>query len=236
MLQRHLILLRTIIPLLLGLLPVFAQAHSNPSLTMEAVFELDHSFTLRVNLDPRLILSTQPATLPPVEAQWYREQSATQLKDTEAKALEYVTKALGIRFSGTDVPLPVVTFTPIDGGTNVPLGPETQEVHLLAEMRGQVPSGATTFQVVLGPTASASMILINSLGGQSQRRPSVVFPGETSRVFSLVPVVTTPLSQEAQVGPGKAWLSPWSLGFFGVLLVGAAYGMWRVAKSKRARS
>ncbi len=162
-----------------------AHAHSVPSLTVEAIFQPDRSYLLRVNVDPRLFLSATPTSLPPIEAGWYRGQTPDQLKATEKQAREYLTAALAPSFSSTTTSLPDATFQAMDGATNLPLSPESKEVHLLAEMHGQAPAGATDFALSLGKAANASMILINSLGEKQERRPQVIFPGETSRPFQL---------------------------------------------------
>ena len=167
------------------LVPLAVFAHSSPSLTMEAKFGADGGYSVQVNIDPRLFLSKVPATLPPVEAQWYRELSAEQRAKAEGDATEYLSRSVELRFDGQAVAMPKIKFYPIDGGTSVPMGADTKEVHLLAEMNAKVPDGAGRFQVALGAEANASLILLNSLEGKAARNPSVVFPGETSRSFAL---------------------------------------------------
>ncbi|MDB6138914.1 MAG: hypothetical protein JWO94_1986 [Verrucomicrobiaceae bacterium] len=162
-----------------------AQAHAIPSLTVEAIFSTDRSYVLRVNVDPRLFLSDKPTALPPVEAGWYRDQTPEQLKATEKKSSEYLASALRPLFSGQVIALPDTTYEPMDGATNLPLTPESKEVHLLAQMHGQVPAGALDFALGVGREANTSLILINSLDGKEERRPQVLFPGETSRAFAL---------------------------------------------------
>lgn len=166
-----------------ALLPSLVRAHTIPSLTVEAVFQADRSYILRVNVDPRLFLSPQPTSLPPVETKWYSDQSPEELKKTEQQATEYLKRALTFLFGGQAGTASEVAYTPMDGATNQPLSAESKEVHLLAEIRGT--TTAADFQVVLGMEANTSLILINSLGSQLERRPQVLFPGETSRAFML---------------------------------------------------
>ncbi len=160
-------------------------AHAIPSLTVEAIFKADHSYVLKVNVDPRLFLSTKPTELPPVEASWYRDQSPDQHKATEKKCDEYLTSALNLVFSDKPVTLPAITYQPMDGATNGPLGAASKEVHLLAEMHGSVPPAAQDFALTVGRDSNTSLILINSLDGKEERRPQVLFPGETSRPFGM---------------------------------------------------
>ena len=162
-----------------------ALAHAIPSLTVEAIFSADRSFVLRVNVDPRLFLSDKPTALPPVEAGWYRNQSPEQLKATEKRSNEYLASALSLLFSGQPLALPAVSYQPMDGATNLPLGADSKEVHLLAEMHGQAPAAALNFAVAVGNEANTSLILINSQNGTQERRPQVLFPGETSRPFEI---------------------------------------------------
>ncbi len=160
-----------------------ARAHTVPSMTIEAEFAADHTYVLRINLDPRLFLSTDPAKLPPVEASWWRDQTAEQRKATERKAADYVKRAITLLFAGKATELPVLTFTPMDGATNSAFTADTKEVHLLAEAHDK--TDAPDSQIALGREANTSLILLNSYAGNPERRPQVLFPGETSRVFVL---------------------------------------------------
>ncbi|MDB6120007.1 MAG: hypothetical protein JWO08_3788 [Verrucomicrobiaceae bacterium] len=162
-----------------------ALAHAIPSLTVEAIFNADRSYVLRVNVDPRLFLSTKPTELPPVEAAWYRDQTPEQLKATEKKSNEYLASALSLIFSDHATAFPPITYQPMDGATNLPLAADSKEVHLLAEMHGQVPPGALNSAIAVSKEANTSVILINSQEGKQERRPQVLFPGETSRPFEL---------------------------------------------------
>lgn len=163
------------------LLPSWLHAHTVPSLTVDAAFQPDRSYVVKVNVDPRLFLSTQPTSLPPVESKWYHDQSPEDLKKTEQQATEYLKRALTLLFGGQTTEVAKVTYTAMDGATNQPLSAESKEVHLLAEIRGS--TTAADFQVALGKDANTSLILINSRGDEMERRPQVLFPGETSRAF-----------------------------------------------------
>ena len=140
---------------------------------------------MHINVDPRLFLSSQPSSLPPVPADWYREQTPSQLSETEKKAADYLVKALSLRFGSVSLAMPELKFQPLDGATNNPLTPESSEVHLLATAKGLVPADQNSFELVLGHDAMVSLILMNSFQGEMERRPSVLFPGETSRPFPL---------------------------------------------------
>lgn len=160
-------------------------AHAVPSLTVEAGFSSDRSYVLRVSVDPRLILSSQPTSLPPTEAAWYRDQTPEQLKATERRSNEYLASALSLVFSGKPQDLPVATYQAMDGASNQPLAVDSKEVHLLAEFHGTLPAAALDFALSVGKDANTSVILINSRNGEQERRPQVLFPGETSRPFDL---------------------------------------------------
>ena len=162
-----------------------AAAHQVPSLTVEALFSADRSYILRLNLDPRLFLSDQPASLPPVPIEWYREQNAAEREATRQKAADYLQRALTLRFGEQTKPVGQCEFQPMDGATNMPLVEDTKEVHLLATAKGKVPDGVTSFAVALSQDATVSMILMNSFEGTMERRPNVIFPGETTRPYEL---------------------------------------------------
>lgn len=162
-----------------------AHAHVVPNMTIEADFAKDHSYTLRINLDPRVFLSDQPTSLPPVTADWYLGQSDAQKQETYAKATDYLKANVGLGFAAQTLAVPPCEFVAMDGATNEPIKAETAETHLLATAKGQVPAGADSFKIIFGKTANVSLILLNSEEGNNEKRPQVIFPGETSRPFSI---------------------------------------------------
>ncbi|MCB1279203.1 hypothetical protein [Prosthecobacter sp.] len=170
-------------------------------MTLEADFSAGGTYSLRINVDPRIFLATDPTTLPPVPASWYREQTPEQIAATHQKAQEYLSGALVVLFEGKKDVLPACEIQPIDGSDNTPLKADTLEVHLLAVAKGEVPAGATTFQIDFAHDANTSLILLHTQGGNSDLRPQVIFPGETSRAFHLKaaapPVTASPASPQA---------------------------------------
>lgn len=165
-----------------------ALAHQVPNITAEALFRSDGGYTLKISLDPRVFLSDQPTSLPPVPAEWFTSQSETEVADTWAKAGGYLQRSFELRFGETTVPLPEPQFQPMDGATNAPLTAQTAEVHILATLEGHVPAvpgGGAGFVIRFGEKANTSLILLNSVDGEPERRPQVLFPGETSRPFPV---------------------------------------------------
>lgn len=194
-----------------------AEAHQVPSLTAEALFSTDRGYTLRINLDPRLFISDQPSSLPPVPIEWYRDQKPDELAATKKKAAAYLLKALSIQFGDATRPVENCEFQPMDGATNMPLSADTQEVHLLAEAKGVVPEAAKSFALTLSHDANVSMILLNSFEGTMERRPNVVFPGETSRPFVLAfPAKPMPVEESK----GRAGATQWMAVCAAILLLG----------------
>lgn len=204
--------------------------HVVPSMTMEVEFLPDHAFRLRANVDPRLILAVDPATLPPVPASWYREQTQEQVTATHQKAFEYLDRVLGLLFDGKRMPLPKCKVQAIDGADNNPLRDDTQEVHLLASVDGRAPDDATGFQLDFGKDANTSLILLQSHAGKADPRPQVVFPGETSRVFPLQAAAKRPVSAppSPDSGSGRYWV--WIVA--GVVLV-LLIQSWRLLNRHR---
>jgi hypothetical protein len=95
----------------------------------------------------------------------------------------------------------VIEITAIDGTTLEPLKPDTAETHLLAVAKGRVPGSGHTFELVFGPDANISLILLNSEQGKPERRPQVLFPGESSRPYKLTP---TPVLAPPPAVPPRA--------------------------------
>lgn len=168
-----------------------AQAHQVPVMQIEAEFLINTNYTLRINLDPRVFLSGQPSSLPPVPASWYRDQSPEQIQATEKAAMAYLRKNVKLQFGVDEAPLPDCTFVAMDGANNEPITAATEEVHLLATAKGEVPGTGRNFTVNLGRETGVSLILLNTMEGQNERKPRVVFPGESSDPFPLTGMRST---------------------------------------------
>jgi hypothetical protein len=216
--------------LILSLLAcAISQAHQVPNMTIEATFEASGSFELKVNLDPRVFLSSSPTSLPPVAADWYLEQSAEQVKVTFGQATEHLQKHVEVRFGGKTQPLAGMTFVAMDGATNQPVTAETAETHLLGTFQGTVPAGAGEFVLGFAREAQVSLILLLKTPEMAEPKVQVLFPGESSRA---IPVPTTsaavisPSPLQRRENEWLGWLAA------GVLAAGAI-GWWLVTRRKR---
>ena len=163
-----------------------ASAHQVPNMTIEADFDSQGHFAVKVNVDPRVILSDQPTSLPPVVAAWFLEQTPEQVKATFEKAVAYLSENIKLQFGSVVLPLPEVTWQAMDGITNLPLTPETTEVHLLATIKATVPVRQGTFVLGFGQAAQVSLILLLKNPCLTEPKVMVLFPGETSRPFAVV--------------------------------------------------
>lgn len=157
--------------------------HNVPSMTIESRFTAGGNFDLTINFDPRSFLAADPRSLPPVVGSWFSDQSPDQAASTLEKAREYLRQSIQLLFNGQPLALPKLTIQPIDGADNTPLKPDTQELHLLSKCAAPIPEGATEFQIAFGKNAATDLILLNALENAAERRPQVLFPGETSRPF-----------------------------------------------------
>lgn len=160
-------------------------AHQVPNMTIEAGFTEQGQYTLKVNFDPRLFLSSQPAELPSVTASWYLDQTEAQRQETHAKAWEYLTKNLHTRFAGNGLDLPRGTLIPLDGATSTEIKPDTTELHLLGTVEGELPLQSGEWILELGKEANVSLILLTSVANGPQGKLQVIFPGESSRPLQL---------------------------------------------------
>jgi hypothetical protein len=163
-----------------------ASAHQVPNMTLEADFDSNGHFAVKINVDPRVILSDQPTSLPPVVAAWFLEQTPEQVKATFEKAAAYLRETVKLQFGSVVLPLPEVTWQAMDGVTNLPLTVETVEVHLLATIKGTVPPDESSFVLGFGQAAQVSLILLLKNPSLPEPKVMVLFPGETSRPFSVV--------------------------------------------------
>lgn len=161
------------------------QAHQVPNMTVEATFEPEGKFELKVNLDPRVFLSTNPTSLPPVSADWYLSQTEDQVQKTYVQAVEHLKKHLEVKFGGQAVPLPEASWQAMDGATNQPLTRETAEAHLLGTLRGVVPAGKGDFALGFAKEAVVSLILLLKTPEMPEPKVQVLFPGESSRAIAV---------------------------------------------------
>jgi hypothetical protein len=162
-----------------------ASAHQVPNMTLEADFDSSGHFLMKINVDPRVILSDQPTSLPPVVAARFLQQTPEQVKATFEKAATYLSETVKLQFGSVVLPLPEVTWQAMDGTTNLPLTTATTEVHLLATIKGTVPAGQGTFALGFGQAAHVSLILLLKNPSLTEPKVMVLFPGETSRPFSV---------------------------------------------------
>jgi hypothetical protein len=210
-----------------------SEAHVVPNMTVEADFAADGTYTLRINVDPRTFLAPDPTTLPPVPGSWYREQTPEQIAATQGKARDYLSTALGLIFSGQKTPLPAGEIQAIDGEDKTPLNPDTQEVHLLATVKGSTPTGADNFQIDFSKDANTSLILLHSQAGSTEVRPQVIFPGETSRPFSIRALEKKPVAEPPPPPPATSESdSVWVAIVSGIAVILVIQG-WRLLNRHR---
>lgn len=203
-------------------------AHNVPSMTIESRFTAAGNFDLTINFDPRAFLAADPRSLPPVDGAWFSDQSPEQAAATLEKARDYLRQSLGLLFNGKPFPMPELTLQPIDGSDNTPLKADTQELHLLAKCTAPVPEGATEFQVSFAKNAAIDLILLNGLENAAERKPQVLFPGETSRTFVFRSTPPAPVSATPPA-PQGSWLSTLALVIAGTtVFIG-----WRLLKKYR---
>ncbi|MFM2165860.1 MAG: hypothetical protein RIS79_231 [Verrucomicrobiota bacterium] len=203
-------------------------AHNVPSMTIESRFTAGGNFDLTINFDPRAFLAADPRTLPPVEAGWFSGQSPDKAAATLQKAKDYLRQSVTLLFNDRPFPLPELTVQPIDGADNTPLKPDTQELHLLAKCAAPVPEGATEFQVAFAKSAAIDLILLNALENAAERKPQVLFPGETSRPFVFRSAPPPPVAVTPPASKGS-YLSTLAL----VITLAAVFIGWRLLSKYR---
>lgn len=165
-------------------------AHTVPTLVVEAEFNMARQSEIRVNIDPRLFLASQPTTLPPIAAAWWLEQDAASRAKTGAAAVAYLEKTLGFRI-GDAALRGDWKVTAIDSATSFPLSSESAEVHLLAERQQQLPAVPGEFKVNVSDDCAVGVMLMNSIEGKPERHPQALFPSESSRGFKLPEIKPT---------------------------------------------
>lgn len=202
----------TLILLLSSVFAGLAEAHTIPTLVVEAEFTAQRTATFKVNLDPRLFLADQPATLPPVPASWWFDQDEKSQTESRTKADSYINRILAFKVGDTRIH-GAWNISPIDSASAFPLGTDSAEVHLLAEFTGPLPNSEGPFALQVHQSCPVGLILVNSLEGQDQRKPQSLFAGETSVGFAL-PARTQPAWQP----PSYRWLIILALPLFLLIL------------------
>lgn len=174
-------------------------AHTVPTLTVEAEFSSGRTAVFRVNLDPRLFLSPQPTTLPPVPSSWWLEQDEAARARTSAETTAFLRRILRFEVGGTPLAADW-RVDAIDSASAFPLTANSAETHLLAEHRGPLPPVAGDFTVTLAHDSAVGMILLNSFEGKPERHPQALFPGESSRAFKLPAPAAPQVAEAADAG------------------------------------
>ncbi|MES2596521.1 MAG: hypothetical protein V4662_14345 [Verrucomicrobiota bacterium] len=215
-----------------------AQAHQVPNMTVEATFEPAGKFELKVNLDPRVFLSTNPTSLPPVSADWYLNQNEDQVHKSYAQAAEHVKKHLEVKFGGQAQALPEITWQAMDGATNQPLTRETAEAHLLGTLCGVVPAGQGDFALGFAKEAVVSLILLLKTPEMPEPKVQVLFPGESSRAIQVptaaaAPVEAPPPSPAPPAADQPRRGMEWIGWLVGIVVVAAMSGWFLATRRKR---
>ncbi len=167
-----------------------ALGHQIPSIQLEIEMASNGPHTLRLNVDPRLIISTSPASMPPVGVEWYRDQTPDEQAETTSKAISYISRT--IRFAyGSGVPGLTWEITPMDGVSNQPLSDTTTEVHLLAVASHAPSAQESSLTVSLASHAAAALTIITLLDGEASQRAQVLFPGEASKPLTWAPATAS---------------------------------------------
>lgn len=184
-----------------GMLFGVTEAHTVPTLVVEVEFTAQRTATMKVNLDPRLFLTAEPTSLPPVPASWWFDQDEKAQTESRAKASEYVRRLLAFKVGDTLIPS-TWKVIPIDSASAFPLATSSAEVHLLAESTGPLPDAEGPFTLTVGKDCPVGLILVNSLEGLEERKPQSLFAGETSVGFPLPALIQTKAK-----APPYVWLA-----------------------------
>ncbi|MBL9117048.1 MAG: hypothetical protein JNJ83_18725 [Verrucomicrobiaceae bacterium] len=154
-----------------------------PSLGLEADLHQRAPSTLKLDIDPRLVVSANPSQLPPIPADWYRSLTDADRQQTLDSAVRFISGNLVFK-SGAEPVMLKWRFTAVDGTTAVPLNDDSKEVHLLAQ--ATVTLSGSDFTVSLGRDCAAALTMIAAVDGKTERRSQVLFPGETSRPVKII--------------------------------------------------
>jgi hypothetical protein len=160
-------------------------AHQVPNMTVEAAFAADGGFEIKVNLDPRVFLSDNPASLPPVPASWYLDQTEDQRRENFQQATSHVGRMLKFQLGRDALKEPAINWQAMDGATSLAVTADTAETHLLGTLRGVVPEGADSFTLEYARDGQVSLILLTTTPGMTEPKVQVLFAGEASRPVAV---------------------------------------------------
>jgi hypothetical protein len=182
-----------------------ASGHQIPSVQLELEITSGGPHTLRLNVDPRLVISQTPASVPPLPASWYLDQSTEQVAETHEKTIRYISEMFRFDYGTTTAPSDW-TVQPIDGLTNEALSSTTSEVHLLASCIRTPTSGIESLKIGLANEAAAALTIITLIDGKPSRRAQVLFPGETSKPITWTAPQNSPSTEaSAQANEPFRW-------------------------------
>lgn len=186
------------------------RAHQIPSIQLELDLTSNGEHTLRLNIDPRLVISSAPSSVPPIGASWYREQTPEELKQTHQQTIDYIARTFHFDYSGRPVAFQW-SIQPMDGATNEALTEESAEVHLLA-VATRVPEAAeSALKVSLAAHAQAALTIITLVDGSASNRAQVLFPGEISKSVTWRTKAAPPTPIAAPVPQFRWYVEPVTL-------------------------
>lgn len=171
-----------------------ATAHQVPSLGLEVDLHQSAPSTIKLDIDPRLVVSSTPTQLPPIPADWYRSLNDADRQQTLESAVRFILGNIVFK-SGQEPVMLNWKFTPVDGSNAVPLSDDSKEIHLLAQATATL--HGPDFVVSLGKDCAAALTMIAAVDGTPERRPQVLFPGETSRPVKIVKDLAEPKVEAA---------------------------------------
>jgi len=202
-------------------------AHQVPNMTAEATFTSDGGFEVKVNIDPRVFLSDNPASLPPVPASWYLDQSENQRRSTFRQATSHVSRMLKFQLGKEALKEPAIDWQAMDGATSLAVTANTAETHLLGTFRGAVPEGADRFTLEYAREGQVSLILLTTTPGVTEPKVQVLFAGEGSRPIAIPAGRPRPEPPPPARGPSQRSQGPEALALVVLLAVIAGAGLRR---------
>lgn len=205
-----------------------SHAHQVPNMTVEAAFTADGGFEIKVNIDPRVFLSDNPASLPPVPASWYLDQSEEQRRDTFRQATSHVGSMLKFQLGKQALKEPSIDWQAMDGATSLAVTADTAETHLLGTLRGAVPEGADRFTLEYARNGQVSLILLTTTPGMTEPKVQVLFAGEASRPVAIPAGRPTPEPPPPAKEPSQRSQGPAALALVVLLAVIAVAGLRRL--------
>ena len=180
---RCLVLPKSLLFALLGLISAPLLAHSIPEIPVRADFKSGGQMELSIEINPRN-WEPSPAEAPSLEFKAFMLQPQAKKDAQIARTKQFIADSIEFTFEPLGNIQPEFTWDFV-AETGKPLLAMTDAVVARGKWKTTVPAGITGWKIRSKPGHKVSVVFLNTIDGKDHPRVPVLFPGEASFTLDL---------------------------------------------------